>query len=72
MTLLWNIVVIFFISILVLTLNGQFMDCVTVVFSERYTQAHWKLLHPLCAWSGYGPACVSVSTDLSVVMHYIQ
>jgi len=48
------------------------MDCATVVFSERYTHAHWKLLHPLCAWSGYGPACVSISTDLSVIMHYVQ
>jgi len=71
MTLLWN-VVIFFISLVVLTPNGQFMDCASVVLSERYTHAEWKLLHPLCAWFGYGPARASISTALSVIMHYIQ
>ena len=36
MPLLSNIVVTFFSSIVVLALNGQFLDCVTVTFSERH------------------------------------
>ena len=35
MPLLWDIVSIFLNSIVVLTPNGQFLDCATIVFSER-------------------------------------
>ena len=35
MTILSNVAVIYLSSIVVLTLNGQFLDCATITFSER-------------------------------------
>jgi len=36
--LLWVVVVIFWNSIIVLTPNGNFWDCATITFSERYVR----------------------------------
>jgi len=33
---LWDAVAIFFSSIVVLAQNGQFLDCASIAFSERY------------------------------------
>ena len=50
------VVVTFLSSIIVLTLNGQLLDCASIAFSERYMQSDCNHLQPLCSWSGYGPA----------------
>ena len=36
MPFLWDVISIFLSSIVVLSPNGQFLDCVTIAFSERY------------------------------------
>ena len=38
MPFLWDVIFIFLSSIVLLTPNGQFLDCATIAFSEQYNE----------------------------------
>jgi hypothetical protein len=46
MALLSDVVFIFYSSIVVLTPNGQLLDCATTVFRERYSSTAARSVNP--------------------------
>jgi len=51
--LLWVVVVIFRNSIIVLTPSGNFWDCATITFSERYDlfKQFYHTRRPISGWN---------------------